>query len=89
MNNIDAMFQNPAFDCLDNNTKASLKALYISLQGKTTEQAIPMIIGFLKSMPKDIKLTKEQKEAILSVISAPLSESDRKKLNMLLNMLGY
>ncbi len=88
MNNADEIFNNKAFDCLDNEIKNSLKTLYINLQGKTNEQAIPYILSFLKAMPKNIKLTYEQKNAMLAVFTSSMNDSQRRNFIMMLKMFG-
>lgn len=89
MNDVNKIFENEAFDCLDENMKNSVKSLYISLKGKTTQEALPYVISFLKQMPKDIKLTREQKNAIFAVLTSSMSEGERKSLLMMLNMFGF
>lgn len=89
MNNVDEIFNNQAFDCLDSEMKHSLKTLYINLQGKTNEQAIPYVIAFMKSMPKNIKLTGEQKNAMIAVLTASMSDAQRRNVIMMLKMFGF
>lgn len=89
MNNVDKIFDNQAFDCLDKEMKESLKALYINLQGKTNEQAIPYVMDFIRSMPKNIKLTGEQKNAMIAVLTASMSVTQRRNLIMMLKMFGF
>ena len=89
MNNVDRIFENEAFNCLDENLKSSLKSLYINIKGKSTDMAIPYVIGFIKTMPKDVKLTAEQKNAIFAVMTADMSDRERRNVLNMLAMFGF
>ncbi len=89
MNNIDAIFNDKAFDCLDDNVKNSLKKLYISIQGKSPEDALPYVMVFIKSLPKGIKLNNEQKQAIIKVVSSQMTEQEKKNLMFILKLFNF
>ncbi len=84
----DTILNDKAFDCMDKNTKEALKRLYENIQGKSQQEALPVIIGFISSLPKNISFTTEQKKAMISALFANSSEKERYGIMSILSMLG-
>lgn len=89
MYDIDRMFEDKAFDCLTNDIKNSLKELYINIKGKPMEQNIPYIMQFVKTLPKGLVLTQEQKMAILSVVTKEMSDNEKRQLMFVLKLFNF
>jgi hypothetical protein len=83
----DELFTNPAFDCLDYGRKKAFASLYESLKGKTPEQAVPIILGFMQTMPKGNPVTPQQRQAMLEVITGDMSEKEKKNVERILQMI--
>lgn len=84
----DTILNDKAFDCMDKNTKEAFKRLYISIQGKSKQEALPIIVGFVSSLPRGMSFTPEQKKAMLSVLLANFSEADKNRLMNIMHILG-
>lgn len=89
MADVEKVFSDSAFDCLDNNIKENLKKLYINMQGKTTEQMIPYIMQFVKTVPKGMILTTEQKNAIIKAVTAHMNDTEKKNLMFILKLFNF
>ncbi len=84
----DAILNDKAFDCMDKGTKEAFKNLYIGMQGKSQQESIPIIMAFLKTMPKNVSFTPEQKRAMLGVLFANSSEAEKNRLMSLIQLMG-
>lgn len=89
MADVEKIFSDSAFDCLDNNMKTNLKKLYINLQGKSTEQMLPYIMQFVKTVPKGMTLTSEQKNAIVKAVTAQMNDAEKKNLMFILKLFNF
>ena len=84
----DTIFNDKAFDCMDKNTKERLKKLSESIRGGTIQESLPEIMAFIKELPKDMYITREQKYAMYNVLFENIPERERERFNMLINALG-
>lgn len=84
----DNILNKSAFDCLDDNVKNSLYNLKSNMNGKTYEQKLAMIVAFVQSLPKGITLTKKEKQAMLEAVMEDMSESEKKRMSMLIGLIG-
>ncbi len=84
----DTILNDRAFDCMDKNTKEAFKRLYINIQGKPVQENLPVIIGFIKSLPKNVSFTTEQKKAMLGVLLSNTPERERKQIIDIIGIFG-
>lgn len=89
MRDIETILKDSAFDCLDDNVKNLIRILYKNIQGKTIQQSLPYIMGFVNSLPKGIKLTQEQKMAIVEALTETMSEQEKNNLMKMLKLFNF
>lgn len=85
--NIDDILKDKAFDCISEEGKRELKHLYINMQGKTVEEALPYIMAYSGKL-KSSNCSKAEKQAIIKIFMCRLSEKEKKQMNKFLKMMG-
>lgn len=88
MQKIDEILQDKAFDCFDNERKALIKKMYAEMEGKTTEGVLMVFQKYSRSLFAGGRITPEQRDAMLRVLTADMSPTDKNKLNTILKLLG-
>ncbi len=84
----DTILNDKAFDCMDKNTKEAFKRLYGSLQGRSQQESLPIIMSFLRSMPRNMSFTPDQKRAMLNALLVNSSEAERNRIMDILKLMG-
>ena len=82
------VLNNEAFDCLDEETKTALVSLFDGIKGKSVDESLPIIINFMNTLPKKMKFTKEQREAMINVFMENLSINEKKQMLNLIRLIG-
>jgi hypothetical protein len=87
--NTEEFFTNPAFSCLEDKQKKAFAELFNKLQGKTPEQAAAIIMHFMQTMPKDKghKITPAERQAMLAVVTADMSDKEKKNVETIMKLL--
>lgn len=85
--NAEELFKDKAFDCLEPERKKAFAQLYTALQGKTPEQAVAIIMSFMQTMPKGHKITPAERQAMLAVVTADMSEKEKRNVEMIMKMI--
>lgn len=83
----EELFKNKAFDCLGEEQKRAFSRLYENIRGKTPQQALPVIMSFMQTMPKGRRLTEDEKNAIFAAVTADMTEQERRNAEALLKMI--
>ncbi len=89
--NIDMneVFKRPAFVNLSDEQKIAFKGLIEQLNGKSVSESMPIIMGFMASLPKGKTLSKEEQEAMREAAILSLPEADRVKFKSMLKFAGF
>ncbi len=74
----DEIFKDKAFDCLEPERKEAFAKLYVALQGKSPEQAVPLIMNFMRAMPQGHKITAAERDAMLTAVTANMSPKEKR-----------
>lgn len=85
--NANELFKNKAFDCLEPERKKVFAQLYTELQGKTAEQSVAIIMRFMQTMPSGHKITTAERDAMLTAVTANMTEKEKKNVEMIMKML--
>lgn len=83
----EELFKDRAFDCLGEEQKRAFSRLYENIRGKTPQQALPVIMSFMQTMPKGRKLTEAEKSAMFKAVTADMTEQERRNAEALLKMI--
>lgn len=78
------LFKQDAFKSINPEILENFKILVSNMSGKNTNEAFLHIMNFYNSIPKGIKLSKEESETLINTIILYLPQNERKNL---LNML--
>lgn len=87
MEDIDRIFGSEAFKGIEEPRKKALKQLYLSLKGKSVEQALPIIMTF--KMPAGRNITPQERNAMFKVVLEGLEEKERNNMEKVLKLLGF
>jgi hypothetical protein len=85
--NIDEILSDSAFDCFDSEKKALIKTMYAEMQGKSAEGIMLVLAKYYNKIFAGRKITPEERDAMLRVLTADMSEAEKNKLNLILKML--
>ena len=78
------LFAQDAFKNINKDVLENFKVLANNIKGKSTNEAILHIMNFYNSIPKNVQMTKEEREALMKAIVLNLDDKERKNfLNML------
>jgi hypothetical protein len=77
--NYDELLRGEAFKPLSDEQKKAYAELSRSLSGKSPSESLPIMISFMKNMPKGRTLSSEEQNAMIDVILASLPPEDAKK----------
>jgi hypothetical protein len=83
----EEFFTNPAFDCLEPERKKAFAELYTRLQGKSPEEAAAVIVKFMQTMPRGHKITTAERNAMLAVVTADMSDKEKKNVEMIMKLV--
>ncbi len=83
----EELFKNKAFDCLEPERKEAFARLYTALQGKTPEQAVPLILNFMKAMPQGHKITPQERDAMIEAVTANMSPKEKRNVELILKTI--
>jgi len=81
---IDAILSKPVFSKMPPEQISAFKELILKLDGKTMIQAMPIMINFMKDVPKGPVLSAEEQEAMTEAVLESLNESEREKFKMMM-----
>jgi len=84
---ISKILSSDAFKALDPAQAQAYAALAQKLEGKSTAEALPVVMAFAATLPKGTPLTKEQQRAMMEAAMASMSADEQKKFGMLMKML--
>jgi hypothetical protein len=85
--NIDVILSDKAFDCFDAEKKALIKQMYNEMQGKSVEGIMLVFTKYYGRVFSGKKISVEERDAMLRVLMADMSEADKNKLYSVLRML--
>ena len=86
--NYEELFQKDAFKSINPDILEKFKILASNIQGKSANEAILYIMNFYNSIPKDIKLSKEESDALMEAIILNLSSEDRKRFLEMIDLIN-
>ena len=84
---VNEIFTNKAFDCLETERKEAFRYLFAELKNKTPEQAVPIIMRFMQSMPKGHKITPQQRDDMLAAVTADMNEREKQNVETIMKIL--
>jgi hypothetical protein len=85
--NIDVILSDKAFDCFDDEKKGIIKKMYGEMQGKSAEGMLAVFGKYYTSLFTGRRITQQERDAMLRVLTADMSEAEKNKLKMILKML--
>lgn len=77
--NYDELFQQEAFNSINQQTLNEFKVLSENIKGKTKEEAIFEIMSFNKSLSNEKPLSSKEQEALIQTILISLPKEERAK----------
>jgi hypothetical protein len=83
----EELFSKKEFDTLEPERKKAFINLYNALQGKTPEQAVPIVLSFVRTMPNGHKITPQERNAMLAALTADMSPQEKKNVEMIVKMV--
>lgn len=86
--NYEELFKKDAFKRINPEILEKIKMLSINIQGKSSNESILYIMDFYNSMPKDINLSKEERDAVMEAIILNLSKEERKNFLKMLDLIN-
>ncbi|MDR2940253.1 MAG: hypothetical protein LBV08_08050 [Clostridiales bacterium] len=78
-NKYDEILKKSAFKNIPQETIRALRELMVSIDGKSMNESIMMIMKFYAGLPKTKPLSKNEEVAMLQAISEGLDEGDQEK----------
>ena len=80
---------NPAFKNMDAAKQKIIIDLMKQTEGKSMNQALPVLISTMKSMnARGITFTNEERQIMLQILTADMSPQEKSKAKMMMNMMG-
>ena len=84
----ERLFKEDAFKSINPQVLENFKVLVKNIQGKSINESMMSIMTFYSSIPKDVKLSKEESEALIQAILVNLSSDDRKKFLKTIDLIN-
>ena len=85
--NIDSLLSKEAFKSLDEETQKTLRYAMEQLKGKNGPESVPIIMACMASMPKDLKLTNQQREAMINEVLEALPNEEQEQMKWIIKMM--
>lgn len=82
------LFQQDAFKAVKPVILERFKVLISNIKGKDNNQVIMEIMSFYNNMPKDVKLSKEESNALIQTIVLNMPEEEREKFIKMLDLIS-
>lgn len=82
------LFQQDAFKAINPHILERFKVLIKNIKGKDNNQIIIEIMNFYNNIPKDVKLSKEESNALIQAIVLNMPEEEREKFIKMLDLIS-
>jgi hypothetical protein len=84
---LNRLFEQPAFTALGEKRSALVRAFAEDIQGKNPAEIALRYVKLNRSLSKEERLTKDEREAISEALKESLPEEDRRKFNTVLKLI--
>lgn len=82
------LFEQDAFKNIDKRVLENFKVLANNMKGKSINESILHIMNFYNSIPKNIKITKDESDTLMQAIVLNLDEKERKNFLDMLELIS-
>ena len=85
--NIDELLKDPAFKNIEPERIEAVKNIIQEVKGKTSQEAMMVILKYAKPLRAGRKITKEESSAMLNLVYESLSEGEREQFKGIIKLI--
>lgn len=84
----DEILKKDAFKNIEKERIDAFRKISKQLEGKSTAEAMKILMDFCKTMPKGKNITREEKMLMINAVTESLPPAEKIKFEMALKMMG-
>jgi len=85
--NVDETLRKPEFNALSPERRQLMAELMHKLQGKSSMESIYLITDYMKRMPKDKELSRDEQDSMIGAFLDALPNAERARFQSVINLI--